>query len=87
VSAQDTAERKAELIARCDLDRMRMAHALLVARQSMSPFGRGGLGRSLAGKALGFALPLFAHARQSGVLRFASLALAVIRALRGLLRR
>jgi hypothetical protein len=86
-AGDDLATRKAELIAQCDLDRMRLEHALLVTRQSMSPFGSGGLARTMAGKAFGFALPLFARTRRSGVLRFAALALSVIRAVRGYLRR
>ena len=76
----DVAARKAQLIAQCDLDRMRLTHALLVTRHSVSV-------RSLAGRAFGFALPLFVRARHSGFLRFASIALTVIRALRGFLRR
>jgi len=86
-AAHDLATRKAELIAQCGVDRMRLAHALLVTRQSMSLFGSGGLARSLAGKAFGFALPLFARTRHSGALRFAALALSVIRGVRGFLRR
>jgi hypothetical protein len=87
MSHPDLAARKAELVARCDLDRIRLAHALLVARQSASPFGAGGLARTFAGRALGFALPLVARARHSGWLRVAALALSVVRAVRSFLRR
>ena len=64
----DLAARKAQLIAQSELDRMRLSHALLTTRRSLSPaalLSSGGAGmRSFAGEALAFGLPLFA--RRSG---------------------
>jgi hypothetical protein len=85
----DLAGRKAQLIAQSDLDRMRLSHALLTTRRSLSPaalLSSGGAGmRSFAGEALAFGLPLFA--RRSGALRIAAFALAAIRTLRRFMRR
>lgn len=83
----DLAVRKAQLIAQCDLDRMRVAHALLVARRSLNPFAGGRVTRSLAGRALGLALPLFQSARRHGIVRVAAFGVAIVRAVRGFLRR
>lgn len=83
----DLAVRKAHLIAQCDLDRMRLAHALLVTRRSLNPFAGGRVTRSLAARALGLALPLFQGARRYGIVRFVAFGVAIFRAVRGFLRR
>jgi hypothetical protein len=82
----DLVARKAQLIAQCDLDRMRLTHALLVTRRSLNPFSAGGM-RSLAVRAFAVGLPMFVAAKRGGLLRFAALALKAIRAVRGFLRR
>lgn len=86
MTPHELADRKAQLVAQADLDRMRLAHALLGTRQAFSPFaGWGGASAtSLAGRALGMVLPLFAAARQHGMLRYLSIALTVARAARSL---
>lgn len=83
------AARKAQLIAQCDLDRMRMTHALLVARESTSPLAlvRGASLAALGGPVLGFALPLLTRGRGRGLLRAAAFAVAAARAVARLLRR
>jgi hypothetical protein len=89
----ELAERKARLIAQSELDRMRLTHAVLGVRQSISPalgflgfLGVGGGGvpiwRSLAFKALAFAVPLFGATRTRGLLRVVAVSLGVVRALR-----
>lgn len=87
MTVDELAARKAQLIAQSDLERMRIAHAVLTARQAMSPSAwlGGGAMRSFAGQAIGFALPLFA--RRSGLLRAAAFALAAVRMLRRVLHR
>jgi len=91
----ELAERKARLVAQSDIDRMRLAHAVLGVRQSVSPalalFGLGAPGggsvwRSLAFKALGFAVPLLGATRSRGILRVIAVSLGVVRALRGFMR-
>ena len=81
--------RKAFLVAQSDLDRIRLAHALLTARRASSPIAllgasASGMG-SLASQGLAFALPLLA--RRSRLLRVAAFALAAVRTLRGFARR
>jgi ABC-type cobalamin transport system ATPase subunit len=88
MNAQDLATRRAQLIAQSELDRVRLAHALLQTRQSMNPMSalRGAPLASFAVPAVAFAVPLLLGARRVGLLRLASFALTAIRTLRGFRR-
>lgn len=88
MSPRALAERKAQLVAQADLDRMRLSAAVLGARRAASPaalLGGGSVVRAFGGQALAFALPLLA--RRSPLLRYAAFAVAAARAVRRLLAR
>jgi hypothetical protein len=87
-TADELAARKDRLIAQCELDRMRVEHAVLGVREAASPFlGWRAATHTFAGRALGFALPLFVAVRRHGLLRVASLAFGVFRTLKRFFRR
>jgi len=89
---QDLAARKEHLIAQSDLDRVRLAHAVLGVRSAVSPFRMlGFVGgsplRSIAGTLLGYAIPALGVTRARGLLRVAAIAVAVVRMMRRFVRR
>jgi hypothetical protein len=87
------AARKEHLIAQSDLDRVRLAHAVLGVRASFSPlgalgfFGGGSPMRSIAATLIGYAIPAIGVTRARGVLRVAAFAVAIVRLLRRFVRR
>jgi hypothetical protein len=84
----ELAARKDRLIAQCELDRMRVEHAVLGVREAASPFlGFRAMSHSMAGRAIAIALPLFAAVRQHGLLRVGSLVFGLVRTLRRFFRR
>jgi hypothetical protein len=91
---QDLAARKEHLIAQSDLDRVRLAHAMLGVRSAVSPlrmlgFGGGGGSplRSIAGTLIGLAVPALGASRARGILRVAAFAVAIVRIIRRFVRR
>ena len=89
---QDLAARKEHLIAQSDLDRVRLAHAVLGVRSAASPmrmlgFLGGSPVRSIAGTLIGFAIPALGVTRARGILRVAAFAVAIVRIMRRFVRR
>ena len=79
----DLEERRARLVAACDLDRMRLALAWRDARRAIAPPidpARRARFRPYVVRAIGFALPLLGFRRMGRVLRVAGAGLAVWRA-------
>jgi Na+-transporting NADH:ubiquinone oxidoreductase subunit NqrB len=91
-TARDLAERREQLIAQSDLDRVRLAHAVLGVRSAASPmrmlgFAGGSPLRSIAGTLIGFAVPALGASRARGILRVAAFAIAIVRVMRRFVRR
>ena len=89
---QDLAARKEHLIAQSDIDRVRLAHAVLGVRSAVSPFRLLGFTggsplRSIAGTLLGYAIPALGVTRARGILRVAAFAVAIVRIMRRFVRR
>jgi hypothetical protein len=97
---QDLAARKEHLIAQSDVDRVRLAHAVLGVRSAASPLrmlgflGSSPLGflggaplRSIAGTLIGFAIPALGATRARGLLRVAAFAVAIVRMMRRFVHR
>lgn len=89
---QDLAARKEHLIAQSDIDRVRLAHAVLGVRSAVSPFRMLGFAggsplRSIAGTLIGFAVPALGATRARGILRVAAFAVAIVRIMRRFVRR
>jgi len=89
---EDLAARKEHLIAQSDLDRVRLAHAVLGVRSAVSPlrmlgFAGGSPLRSVAGTLIGFAIPALGVTRARGILRVAAFAVAIVRIMRRFVRR
>ena len=89
---QDLAARKEHLIAQSDIDRVRLAHAVLGVRSAVSPFRMLGFAggsplRSIAGALLGYAIPALGVTRARGILRVAAFAVAIVRIMRRFVRR
>lgn len=89
---QDLAARKEHLLAQSDLDRVRLAHAVLEVRSAASPlrmlgFTGGSPLRSVAGSLIGFAIPALGATRARGLLRVAAFAVAIVRMMRRFVRR
>ena len=89
---QDLAARKEHLIAQSDIDRVRLAHAVLGVRSAVSPFRLLGFAggsplRSIAGTLLGYAIPAVGVTRARGILRVAAFAVAIVRIMRRFVRR
>ena len=89
---QDLAARKEHLIAQSDIDRVRLAHAVLGVRSAVSPFRLLGFAggsplRSIAGTLIGFAVPALGVTRARGILRVAAFAVAIVRIMRRFVRR
>jgi len=89
---QDLAARKEHLIAQSDIDRVRLAHAVLGVRSAVSPFRLLGFAggsplRSIAGTLLGYAIPALGVTRARGILRVAAFAVAIVRVMRRFVRR
>jgi len=89
---QDLAARKEHLIAQSDIDRVRLAHAVLGVRSAVSPFRLLGFAggsplRSIAGTLIGFAIPALGVTRARGILRVAAFAVAIVRIMRRFVRR
>jgi hypothetical protein len=89
---QDLAARKEHLIAQSDIDRVRLAHAVLGVRSAVSPFRMLGFAggsplRSIAGTLIGFAVPALGVTRARGILRVAAFAVAIVRIMRRFVRR
>jgi hypothetical protein len=89
---QDLAARKEHLIAQSDIDRVRLAHAVLGVRSAVSPFRLLGFAggsplRSIAGTLLGYAVPALGVTRARGILRVAAFAVAIVRIMRRFVRR
>jgi Na+-transporting NADH:ubiquinone oxidoreductase subunit NqrB len=89
---QDLAARKEHLIAQSDIDRVRLAHAVLGVRSAVSPlrmlgFAGGAPLRSIAGTLIGFAIPALGATRARGLLRVAAFAVAIVRMMRRFVRR
>jgi hypothetical protein len=89
---QDLAARKEHLIAQSDIDRVRLAHAVLGVRSAVSPFRLLGFAggsplRSIAGTLLGYAIPALGVTRARGILRVAAFAVAIVRIMRRFVRR
>jgi len=89
---QDLAARKEHLIAQSDIDRVRLAHAVLGVRSAVS---RSGCWDSLAARRcapspetlLGYAIPALGVTRARGILRVAAFAVAIVRIMRRFVRR
>ena len=91
-TAQDLAARREQLIAQSELDRVRLAHAMLGVRSAASPlrmlgFAGGSPLRSIAGTLIGFAIPALGASRARGILRVAAFAVAIVRVMRRFVRR
>ena len=91
-TAQDLAARREQLIAQSELDRVRLAHAMLGVRSAASPlrmlgFAGGSPLRSIAGTLIGFAIPALGASRARGLLRVAAFAVAIVRIMRRFVRR
>ena len=91
-TAQDLAARREHLIAQSELDRVRLAHAMLGVRSAASPlrmlgFAGGSPLRSIAGTLIGFAVPALGASRARGLLRVAAFAVAIVRIMRRFVRR
>jgi len=91
-TAQDLAARREHLIAQSELDRVRLAHAMLGVRSAASPlrmlgFAGGSPLRSIAGTLIGFAVPALGASRARGILRVAAFAVAIVRVMRRFVRR
>ena len=91
-TSQDLAARKEHLIAQSELDRVRLAHAVLGVRSAVSPFRMlGFVGasplRSIAGTLIGVAIPALGATRARGILRVAAFAVAIVRMMRRFVRR
>ena len=91
-TAQDLAARREQLIAQSELDRVRLAHAMLGVRSAASPlrmlgFAGGSPLRSIAGTLIGFAVPALGASRARGILRVAAFAVAIVRVMRRFVRR
>jgi Na+-transporting NADH:ubiquinone oxidoreductase subunit NqrB len=91
-TAQDLAARREQLIAQSELDRVRLAHAMLGVRSAASPlrmlgFAGGSPLRSIAGTLIGFAIPALGASRARGILRVAAFAVAIVRIMRRFVRR
>ena len=91
-TAQDLAARREQLIAQSELDRVRLAHAMLGVRSAASPlrmlgFAGGSPLRSIAGTLIGFAVPALGASRARGILRVAAFAVAIVRIMRRFVRR
>jgi hypothetical protein len=89
---QDLAARTEHRVAQSDLDRVRLAHAVLGVRSAVSPFRMLGFAggsplRSIAGTLLGFAIPALGVTRARGILRVAAFAVAIVRIMRRFVRR
>ena len=89
---QDLAARKEHLIAQSDIDRVRLAHAVLGVRSAVSPFRLLGFAggsplRSIAGTLIGFAIPALGATRARGLLRVAAFAVAIVRMMQRFVRR
>ena len=89
---QDLAARKDHLIAQSDIDRVRLAHAVLGVRSAASPlrmlgFAGGAPLRSIAGTLIGFAIPALGATRARGLLRVAAFAVAIVRMMQRFVRR
>jgi len=89
---QDLAARKEHLIAQSDIDRVRLAHAVLGVRSAVSPFRLLGFAggsplRSIAGTLIGLAVPALGASRARGILRVAAFAVAIVRVMRRFVRR
>jgi hypothetical protein len=89
---QDLAARKEHLIAQSDIDRVRLAHAVLGVRSAVSPFRMLGFAggsplRSIAGTLIGFAIPALGVTRARGLLRVAAFSVAIVRMMRRFVRR
>jgi len=89
---QDLAARKEHLIAQSDIDRVRLAHAVLGVRSAVSPFRLLGFAggsplRSIAGTLIGYAIPALGASRARGILRVAAFAVAIVRIMRRFVRR
>lgn len=89
---EDLAARKEHLIAQSDIDRVRLAHAVLGVRSAVSPlrmlgFAGGAPLRSIAGTLIGFAIPALGATRARGLLRVAAFAVAIVRMMRHFVRR
>jgi hypothetical protein len=89
---QDLAARKEHLIAQSDIDRVRLAHAVLGVRSAVSPlrmlgFAGGAPLRTIAGTLIGFAIPALGATRARGLLRVAAFAVAIVRMMRHFVRR
>jgi len=91
-TAQDLAARREQLIAQSELDRVRLAHAMLGVRSAASPlrmlgFAGGSPLRSIAGTLIGFAVPALGASRARGILRVAAFAVAIVRIMRRFVHR
>ena len=91
-TAQDLAARREHLIAQSELDRVRLAHAMLGVRSAASPlrmlgFAGGSPLRSIAGTLIGLAVPALGASRARGILRVAAFAVAIVRVMRRFVRR
>ena len=91
-TAQDLAARREQLIAQSELDRVRLAHAMLGVRSAASPlrmlgFVGGSPLRSIAGTLIGFAVPALGASRARGILRVAAFAVAIVRIMRRFVHR
>jgi Na+-transporting NADH:ubiquinone oxidoreductase subunit NqrB len=91
-TAQDLAARREHLIAQSELDRVRLAHAMLGVRSAASPlrmlgFAGGSPLRSIAGTLIGLAVPALGASRARGILRVAAFAVAIVRIMRRFVRR
>ena len=89
---QDLAARKEHLIAQSDIDRVRLAHAVLEVRSAVSPlrmlgFAGGSPLRSVAGTLIGSAIPARGVTRARGLLRVAAFSVAIVRMMRRFVRR
>lgn len=89
----DLAARKEHLIAQSELDRVRLAHAMIGARSAVSPLrilgfaGGSSPVRSIAGTLIGLAVPALGMSRARGILRVAAFAVAIVRLMRRFVRR
>ena len=77
-------DRKAQLIARCDLQRLQAELAFRDVRRIVSPPPqRGSRARSAAATMIGFALPFLGAGRLRRIVRVVSVGFMAFRALRG----
>ena len=84
--AEDLQAKKQLLIAQAEFDRLKLAMAMHDVRRVVRPsieVHEPGASRSLASRALGFALPLVGTGRAGTIVRALTIALSVYRFLRG----